>query len=512
MPLFWLILQLVAFKYAHALLGRRAQLAFHKQLSLRIHSSIRRPPPSAQSLTHANAVGRSCLLRMSSESLERRWPRGDVDDIENVYVISDLHTDNLENLEWLKERCTNFNSQQTPRLNDALIIAGDISHELSKLEETLSIIIENLSCHVFFIWGNHEAWVGGQEMDSLGIETSLQKIEAVKKLCEQMGVYTDFQLVGKSNENPVFILPIESWYDATLSLQGCEDLCVKFNAWPWVDFLRCEWPDQNTLKQWCLLEENTSFSIDDGSVQNTGRIPLGLAEWFALKNTESISKIQDIYCNLIQVEQGAGETMEEKSRRPPGLITFSHFLPNQKTLPDWKDPNCETFLRDEWLDHPVPDVSAKFAKVSGSALIDKQIRSILSSISESSDLLESVQHLHVFGHSHRPKDFVYEGIRYVHNPLGKPVEREMNMVSNATDFQLVWDCTKSSRTERDVSDDDNVSYSGGIGEIPGVRVIRFWEEKGGGKGVLARKMKHRRLRRRIEVKRLVRDVKRESKS
>ena len=138
----------------------------------------------------------------------------------------------------------------------------------------------------------------------------------------------------------------------------------------------------------------------------------------------------------------------------------------------------------------------------------KQIRSILPSVSDTDDLLRSVQHLHIFGHSHRPKDFVYNGIRYVHNPLGKPAERAMNMISNEVDFQLVWDCTKS--LSKPVSDvPEYMSYSGGIGvgEVPGERVIRFWEEKGGGLKSLSRNMKHRRQRKKLAFKRLLRDKK-----
>ena len=444
-------------------------------------------------------------------SLERPT-QSHVDDIENVYVISDLHTDNVANLEWLRERCNRKNLPQTPGRNDALIIAGDISHEFSKLEETFNIITEGLACHVYFVWGNHEAWIGGKEMDALGIESSLEKIDAVKELCEKLGIKTNFEVVGKSNKNPVCIFPIESWYDGTLALQGCEDLCSKFESWPWVDFLRCEWPDKNTLKQRCENKMNASFSICDRNVKNTGRIPLGLTDWFALKNSESISEVQDIYRNWVtscneKESESAPDDIEEHLTLPkkfPGLITFSHFLPNQKTLPDWKDPLCETFQREEWLDHPVPGVSAKFSKVSGSIMIDEQIRSILAPVSNS----DAIQHLHIFGHSHRPKDFVYKDIRYVHNPLGKPAEREMKMVSDEVQFQLVWDCTKSSTNsdEYRTQISDEMSYVGGLGEIPGERVIRFWEEKGGGKRLLARRMKHRRQRKRLEVKRFLREV------
>jgi hypothetical protein len=139
------------------------------------------------------------------------------------------------------------------------------------------------------------------------------------------------------------------------------------------------------------------------------------------------------------------------------------------------------------LNHPVPDVSAKFAKVAGSVLIDEQIRSILNS----DVLVNSVQHLHIFGHSHRPKDFVYNGIRYIHNPLGKEKERNMNMISNDVDFKLVWDCTKSVSVPHD--DIENISCLGGSGEgeVPGERVIRYWEERGGGIKELEKNLKPR---------------------
>ena len=86
------------------------------------------------------------------------------------------------------------------------------------------------------------------------------------------------------------------------------------------------------------------------------------------------------------------------------VISFSHFVPRLELLP----PREYLFFK------ALPEVA-------GSELIEAQIRHLGSAV-------------HVFGHSHIPRDHVIEGIRYVQNPFSSPRRDEM------TEFpeKVVW--------------------------------------------------------------------------
>lgn len=68
-----------------------------------------------------------------------------------VYVISDLHTDYLENLQWVKRLAINVFKQ------DVLIVAGDVAEKLETFEATMAILKDRFR-HVFFVPGNHDLW------------------------------------------------------------------------------------------------------------------------------------------------------------------------------------------------------------------------------------------------------------------------------------------------------------------------------------------------------------------
>ena len=362
--------------------------------------------------------------------------------IDRIYCLSDLHTDHVSNLEWVSDHCQSLSTR------DLLVVAGDISHKSDRLRETFDAIRSNTDCQIFFVPGNHEAWIDtSSNNEDDDIEDSFAKLAGVLDTCRECGVLVDATRVD--GDQPVWIVPLQSWYDGSLSLPNCRDLCTDFPRWPWTDFARCRWTGHEPMGG------------------DNGRIPQGVTQHFHQQNQATIDTVNQRrrskrtrrrqWRRLPLLRRQAEE--EEDGGQEEPVMTVSHFLPNRQSLPDWKDLSVRSFQRDEWLDHGAPGTSAKFAKVAGSLSLDQQIRSLGATI-------------HVFGHSHRPKDFVLDGVRYVHNPLGYGRERDMYMVSPKVDLKPVWD----TRT----------------GHVPGEQVLRLWEEQGGGVEALHARMEARR--------------------
>ena len=377
--------------------------------------------------------------------------------IQRIFCLSDLHTDHVDNLQWLRDHAHHLTSQ------DLVIVAGDISHDRDTFRQTLRILRRQQS-HVWFMVGNHEAWLHARH-DAHIQGGSLQKFQELYDICHQEGVYADTALqipIHQSNENSgvsnttscsnttppdkhdwsssssIWVIPLHSWYDGSLSF--AEEYCQDFGKWPWVDFVKTQWND-------------TRFPIVTDPSALDYRMPRGLTNYLHhQQQAERDRLLVEDYHMSVTTDQ---------------IFTVSHFLPNPQCLPDFKDLDASEFDTQAWLDHGGAGVSAKFAKVAGTILLDQHIRRLVQVDAEGEDLLphdhrspRRYMPLHIFGHSHRPKDFVYKGIRYVHNPLGKPRERLLHMISPRVDFQLVWDQGRPVEAS--------------------VPIIRYWEEQGGG--------------------------------
>ena len=121
----------------------------------------------------------------------------------------------------------------------------------------------------------------------------------------------------------------------------------------------------------------------------------GWADFYFCKWPSEIESVSDYFLKL----------NEPNIRHYDGpVITLSHFLPRRELLP------------------PASKLSFKgLPLVAGSLTIDRQIR-----------LLNSV--LHVFGHSHINCDQEIEGVRYVHNAFGYPMEKRWS----SHGLKLIW--------------------------------------------------------------------------
>jgi hypothetical protein len=226
-----------------------------------------------------------------------------------VYAISDVHTDfrdNFAQLEQLSRR--DYGA-------DALVVAGDVSHEPEVLRRTFHLFLERFR-HVFFVPGNHELWTRHGEGTN-----SIQKFETVLHLCESMGVRTGPEVIG-SDDDRVCVVPLFSWYSRPG--EGSDSLYRERPIQPpaesvWADDYLVKWP------------------------RTAGFRPV---QYFLDLNAPRVS-----------------------AQYPADRISFSHFLPRQDLM----------FAAPGEAPYTAPDPARalfNFSAVAGSTLIDQQIRQL----------------------------------------------------------------------------------------------------------------------------------------
>jgi Icc-related predicted phosphoesterase len=172
---------------------------------------------------------------------------------------------------------------------------------------------------------------------------SIDKLKEILDLCEEIGVQTN-----PAHYNGVWIVPLFSWYET----KHLESFIKDDEYLPmWADFHLCRW---------------------DESIDCLGR-------HFAEMNKSKIENIE-------------GE-----------VISFSHFLPLKKLLPDLSRIKFKGL-----------------GKVSVCPGLSDQIKKINSKI-------------HIFGHTHLNCDVVIDDVRYIQNALRYPRERK----DGYFDFKLI---------------------------------------------------------------------------
>lgn len=187
-----------------------------------------------------------------------------------VWAVSDVHIDYQENFNLLVDF-----ARRGHRL-DALIIAGDITDRLERLQQLFEAVVPCFH-RVLFVPGNHELWIRRSDFTD-----SLQKFQAILELCHRCGVNTAPVKIGMHRQ--VWLVPLYSWYDDkqhehTLFIEKkAEDRTDQM----WGDFYHTRWPDT---------------------------LDVPLAEYFAGLNEPQLAREYDA-----------------------PVISFSHFLPRQELV------------------------------------------------------------------------------------------------------------------------------------------------------------------------------------
>ncbi|KAG6555954.1 hypothetical protein Mapa_001894 [Marchantia paleacea] len=214
-----------------------------------------------------------------------------------IYLVSDVHTDHEENLEWIR------NLSPTEYKQHTLILAGDVTDNLETFEITMKLLKEKFN-NVFFVPGNHDLWCRREEDN---VSDSLTKLEKLIETCRSVGILTN-----PSNIDGVWIVPILSWYhesfDREKDIEGYNIPSVQKAC---KDFSACKWPSP-------LDTSNDSIA-------------------------RHIDGLNDAILNVLPDLQHADCQ----------VITFSHFLPRFELCPEKRMllyPKLPKMAGSDWLE------------------------------------------------------------------------------------------------------------------------------------------------------------------
>lgn len=292
--------------------------------------------------------------------------------VARLWGMSDIHTDTPQNMEFIDR------VHPEKYKNDALIVAGDISHRISVMRQTLRSLRRKFE-HVFFVPGNHELWLmqhsatSTVDEEELGIEDSLQKIQAIERMCEQEDVQTQpRRLPLLDGAGHLWVVPLLSWH------------CQSFDAEPEIDV---RWEGIPEADQLC-----TDYHVCKWPQ------PLSAAAHGSDAIAEHVDRL-----NLDRAARaGAAELLLGQRDQGDVVASFSHFLPRQELLPEKR-----------YLYFPT------LAKFVGSPFLGRRVSQLQPDV-------------HVFGHTHFGWDAVLDGVRYLSAPLAMPRERSRRLGSIAT--------------------------------------------------------------------------------
>jgi len=152
-----------------------------------------------------------------------------------VWVTSDIHIDFAKNLTWF-EALSDLDYTE-----DIMIIAGDITHNLDKMQR-LFRLLQSKFFKILFVPGNHDLWL----LQS-SAKDSLQKLAQIITLTQDEGIQTTPFTIDN-----LTIVPLFSWYDFSFGLPS------KNLKTSWRDFEACQWPMDLTKLTRLFLKMNVA--------------------------------------------------------------------------------------------------------------------------------------------------------------------------------------------------------------------------------------------------------------
>lgn len=309
-----------------------------------------------------------------------------------VFGISDIHTDWEENRRRLEALPLG------PYSEDALLVAGDVSHDPRTFTETMSMLCQRFA-HVFFVPGNHDVWVAASSAGGNGGPSdSLAKHRWLLEECARLGVWTT--PVRYPLERLV-IVPLLSWYhpefdvepDVPASALASASVAARRRRRVAMlgDEIGCVWPEQ--LQGDLALPRNRLLAelFDQANDHHSADRPVPPALAAALPRRPSVHA----GVRAAARDHHPVSFAEALSSRQGGdsVISFSHFLPRLELLPEKR-----------FLFYP------QLAKASGSLPLRARLARLRPA-------------LHLFGHTHFAWDLLLDaGVRFIQAPLGSPRE------------------------------------------------------------------------------------------
>ena len=213
---------------------------------------------------------------------------------------------------------------------------------------------------------------------------SITKFWHIVQLCDALGVYTRPAKVGEgAGDSGVWIVPLFAWYVQPEEGQGSLFVAKK--------------GEDPTLQMW----SDKYFTIWPPLAAG-----MTVADYFLSMNEAHLAQTYDA-----------------------PVISFSHFLPRMDLIFSTTEERraADVLLRDR---HP----RFNFSRVAGCVGIETQIRRLGSVV-------------HVYGHQHRNRNRLIDGVRYVSHCLGYPHERQQGLIRGAVDGPaLIWETQMEKRS------------------------------------------------------------------